>query len=56
SGIRVGTPAATSRGLDTEDMKKIAHFIKLAIADFDNKAEEIRAGVAEICQRHPLYQ
>ena len=56
SGIRLGTPAATSRGLDTEDMKKIAHFIKLAITDFDQKAEEIRAGVAEICQRHPLYR
>ena len=56
SGIRLGTPAATSRGLDTEDMKKIARFIKLAITDFDNKAEEIRAGVADICRRHPLYQ
>lgn len=56
SGIRVGTPAATSRGLDQDDMKKIARFIKLAITDFDGKADEIRAGVAEICQRHPLYK
>ena len=56
SGIRLGTPAATSRGLDTEDMKKIAHYIKLAITDFEEKADEIRAGVADICRRHPLYQ
>ena len=56
SGIRLGTPAATSRGLDTADMKKIAHFIKLAITDFEKKADEIRAGVADICRRHPLYQ
>lgn len=56
SGIRIGTPAATSRGLDTGDMKKIAQYIAMAITDFDGKADEIRAGVAEICKRHPLYQ
>ena len=56
SGIRVGTPAATSRGLDTEDMKKIAEYIALAITDFEAKADYIREGVAEICARHPLYQ
>ena len=56
SGLRIGTPAATSRGLDTEDMKKIAEYIALAITDFEAKADYIRAGVAEICERHPLYQ
>ena len=56
SGIRVGTPAATSRGLDTEDMKKIAEYIALAITDFEAKADYIREGVAEICARHPLYK
>lgn len=56
SGIRIGTPAATSRGLDTDDMKKIAEYIALAVKDFENKAEYIKAGVAEICERHPLYK
>lgn len=56
SGIRIGTPAATSRGLQPEDMKAIASFIHLAATDFDNKAEEIRQGVNEICKKYPLYQ
>ncbi len=56
SGLRLGTPAATTRGLDTADMDKIAEYIHLAITDFDNKADEIRAGVSEICKNHPLYE
>ncbi len=56
SGIRVGTPAVTTRGLDTGDMEKIAEFMYLAAKDFDNKADEIRAGVTEICKKHPLYE
>lgn len=55
SGIRIGTPAATSRGLDTDDMKKIAEFIALTIKDFDAKSDYIKAGVAAICEKHPLY-
>ena len=56
SGLRVGTPAATSRGLNTQDMERIGEFIAKAVYDFDNSAEAIRAGVAEICANHPLYQ
>lgn len=56
SGIRVGTPAVTTRGLDTADMDKIAEFMYLAAKDFDSKADEIRAGVTEICKAHPLYE
>ncbi|MDE6594338.1 MAG: serine hydroxymethyltransferase [Oscillospiraceae bacterium] len=56
SGVRVGTPAVTTRGLDVSDMEKIAEFMYLAAKDFDSKAEEIRAGVGEICARHPLYE
>ncbi len=56
SGVRVGTPAVTTRGLDTDDMEKIAEFMFLAAKDFDNKADEIRAGVTEICKKHPLYE
>lgn len=55
SGVRIGTPAATTRGLNTEDMDKIAEYIYLAITDFDNQKENIAAGVAEICKKYPLY-
>ncbi|MBQ9941013.1 MAG: serine hydroxymethyltransferase [Clostridia bacterium] len=55
SGVRIGTPAATSRGFDTEDMKCIAHLIKLTATDFDNSADKIRAAVTELCSKHPLY-
>ena len=55
SGVRIGTPAATTRGLNTEAMDKIAEYIYLAITDFDNQKENIAAGVAEICKKYPLY-
>ena len=56
SGVRIGTPAATTRGLNTEDMDKIAEYIYLAVTDFDNKKEEITKGVADICAKYPLYE
>ncbi|MDD2362303.1 MAG: serine hydroxymethyltransferase [Oscillospiraceae bacterium] len=56
SGIRIGTPAVTSRGLKEADMDEIAGYINDAICDFDTKADEIRAGVTELCSRYPLYQ
>ncbi|MBR5272786.1 MAG: serine hydroxymethyltransferase [Clostridia bacterium] len=56
SGIRVGTPAATSRGFRPEDMDKIAEFIYLAATDFENSADAIRAGVTELCKKYPLYE
>ena len=55
SGIRIGTPAATSRGLGVEDMDKIAEYIALAINDFENSADAIRKGVTELCAKYPLY-
>ncbi len=55
SGIRIGTPAATTRGLNTEDFDKIAEFIALAIKDFEANKEYIKKGVAEICAKYPLY-
>ncbi len=55
SGIRVGTPAVTSRGLLEDDMVEIADLIKLTITDFDNTANEVRRRVASLCSRYPLY-
>jgi len=55
SGLRIGTPAATTRGLNTEDFDKIAEFIALAVKDFDANKEYIKNGVAEICKKYPLY-
>lgn len=56
SGVRIGTPAVTSRGLGVEDMDKIAEYIYLTAKDFEGKADEIRAGVNEICAKYPLYE
>lgn len=56
SGVRLGTPAVTTRGLDTADMDKVAEYIALAATDFEAKADYIREGVGEICARHPLYR
>ncbi|MBQ2815195.1 MAG: serine hydroxymethyltransferase [Clostridia bacterium] len=56
SGIRVGTPAATSRGLGVDDFTKIGELIALAIFDFENKQEYIKQSVAEICAKYPLYK
>ncbi len=55
SGVRVGTPAATTRGLGVEDMKTIAHLFKLVATDFENSADYVRAEVAKICEKYPLY-
>ena len=55
SGLRVGTPAATSRGLVEEDFEKVAHLMALAAKDFENSKEAIIVGVAQICNKYPLY-
>ena len=56
SGIRIGTPAVTTRGLNTEDMDKIAEFITLVLNDYENSADKVRAGVEELCAKYPLYE
>ena len=56
SGVRIGTPAVTTRGLVEEDMRTIAKLIKLSITDFDTKADYIRNEVTKICAKYPLYQ
>ena len=56
SGLRIGTPAVTTRGLGEAEMEKIAEYIYLAAKDFENKADFIREGVTEICTKYPLYE
>ena len=56
SGIRIGTPAATSRGLGPDDMKVIAKCIWLAATDFDAKKDYIRGEVTKLCEKYPLYE
>ena len=56
SGVRIGTPAITSRGLKEEDMPKIAECIWLAATDFENKADYIRAEVTKLCDKYPIYK
>jgi len=55
SGIRIGTPAVTTRGLKEEDMTKLAHLIRLTAVDFENSADSVRAEVKALCEKYPLY-
>ncbi len=56
SGIRIGTPAVTSRGMNCEDMEIIADCIYRACIDFENEADSIRADVNALCKKYPLYE
>ena len=56
SGVRVGTAAVTTRGLGAEEMVRIAHCIALTAKDFEGTAEEVKATVADICEKFPLYR
>jgi glycine hydroxymethyltransferase len=55
SGVRIGTPAVTSRGLVEEDMKVLAHLIGCVAKDFEGTKEYVRAEVAKLCAKYPLY-
>ena len=56
SGIRIGTPAVTTRGLVEADMEQIAVCIDYAVNDFENRKDEIRGIVCGICDRYPIYR
>lgn len=55
SGVRIGTPAVTTRGMKEEDMELIAKLIYLTITQFDSKADYIRKEVEKLCEKHPIY-
>ena len=56
SGIRIGTPAVTTRGLVESDMDKIAELIYLAIYDYEDKKEYIRGEVLKLTEKYPIYE
>ncbi|MCQ2413729.1 MAG: serine hydroxymethyltransferase [Clostridia bacterium] len=56
SGLRIGTPAVTSRGFKEEDMKLIADWIADAIEDFEGNKDRISAEVQALCAKYPIYQ
>ena len=56
SGVRIGTPAVTTRGFRPEDMKVIAQCIYDTAVDFEGTQEKVRAAVAELTRKYPLYE
>ncbi|APH13543.1 beta-eliminating lyase family protein [Clostridium sporogenes] len=56
SGIRIGTPAVTTRGFKEEEMKKIAYFMNYSIEHREENLSQIKEQVKEICKKYPLYQ
>ena len=56
SGLRLGTPAATTRGFDEADFAEVGHLIALCINDFGANRETVKSAVADMCERHPLYK
>ncbi len=55
SGVRIGTAAATTRGLGSDEMKQVARCIALTARDFDGTRQEVLDTVAQICTKFPLY-
>ena len=56
SGVRIGTPAVTSRGFKENEMKLIAKWIKDTVTDFENSKERIAAEVMALCDKFPIYE
>lgn len=55
SGVRIGTPAVTARGMKEEDMVEIADLISLCIFDYENKKDEVKNRVAALTAKYPIY-
>ena len=56
SGVRIGTAAVTSRGMNENEMKEIAKCIYLSITDFENNKNNIKSCVESLCSLHPIYE
>ena len=55
SGVRIGTPAVTSRGFGPDEMKLIASWIKAIVVDFENSRDRVRREVMALCEKFPIY-
>ena len=55
-GIRVGTPSVTTRGLNEDDMKTLAHLFALTAFDFENSKDYVRDEVRKLCEKYPIYR
>ena len=56
SGVRIGTPAVTTRGMKEEDMKEIADLIYLTAYDYDASQDKIKDRVIALCNKYPIYE
>jgi glycine hydroxymethyltransferase len=56
SGVRLGTPAVTTRGFKEDEMRLIARFIYEIASDFEGNRDRVAAEVAELCRRFPIYE
>ena len=56
SGLRLGTPAVTTRGFREEEMREVGELIVAGALDFENRREEILQRVTALCERFPIYQ
>ena len=56
SGVRIGTPAVTSRGFGEEEMKQIAAWIKKITCDFENSKDSVSRDVMALCAKFPIYE
>ena len=56
SGIRLGTAAVTTRGFKEEDLVEVGKLIGMTLKDFDANKDEVRARVAALCAKYPLYE
>ena len=56
SGIRLGTPAVTTRGFKEDDMVEVAELISMIIKDFEGSRDEVSKRVQALCGKHPLYE